>query len=96
MKQGFIAMVIVAIPLAIILFGKATTCQRDSVTIHIHDTYLILPHWHLAIFVVSILMFAFGATAACFNAFKKTGYNLLGIAGLLCIVGMWLYISDIF
>lgn len=95
MKQAIIAAAIVAAPLAIILFGKATTWERHNITIHIHDAYFVLTYWLLTLIMLSLLTFVFGATAACCYGFKKTGYNLLGIAGLLCMVGLWLYIRGI-
>jgi heme/copper-type cytochrome/quinol oxidase subunit 1 len=96
MTQAIIASAIVAAAMAAILLGKSTTWHRHSVNIHIHDTYFVLPHWFLVIFILSLLTFVFGATAAYCHAFKKTGYNLLGIAGLLGMVGLWLYIRGVF
>jgi hypothetical protein len=96
MKQGIIAAALVAAALAIILLGKATTWRRDSIDIHIHDTYFILPYWLLALFILTLLTLVFGATAACSHTFKKKGYNLLAIAGLLGMAGLWLYIRGVF
>lgn len=96
MKQALIATAIVIIPLAIILLGKETQWYRDSIAIHIHDTYFILPYWLLAIFMVSLLTLVFGATAACCYRLKKKGYNLLTLMGLLGMVGFWCYYKMVF
>jgi hypothetical protein len=96
MIQGFIATALVAAAIAILLLGKATTWHRHSVNIHIHDTFFILPYWLLALFIVLLLTLVFGATAACCYAFKKKGYNLLAIAGLLGMAGLWLYTKGVF
>lgn len=86
MKQGLIAVSVLAVLIMIIVLAGQVYFSGPSVDIHLNDTYFVLNYSLFILLVLLLMLFVFSLVASVSTAFKNITYTrmlLVSVLGLL-------------